>query len=58
MPEFLGGRFPHDGEKTLADCTPHVLRVLEHLGIDALIPIGGDDTLCYGGAPAPGGRAA
>ena len=29
------------------DCTPHVLRVLEHLGIDALIPIGGDDTLSF-----------
>ena len=35
------------GEKQLADCTPHVLRVLEHLGIDALIPIGGDDTLSF-----------
>jgi 6-phosphofructokinase 1 len=47
MPEFLQGRFPHVGEKQLADCTPHVLRVLEHLGIDALIPIGGDDTLSF-----------
>ena len=26
----------------------HALRVIEHLGIDALIPIGGDDTLSYG----------
>ena len=25
----------------------HVLRVIEHLGLDALIPIGGDDTLSY-----------
>jgi 6-phosphofructokinase 1 len=47
MPEFLQGRFPYVGEKQLADCTPHVLRVLEHLGIDALIPIGGDDTLSF-----------
>lgn len=47
MPEFLQGRFPYAGEKQLADCTPHVLRVLEHLGIDALIPIGGDDTLSF-----------
>ncbi len=30
------------------DCTPHVLRVLEALEIDALIPIGGDDTLSFG----------
>lgn len=30
------------------DFTPHVLRNLEHLGIETLIPIGGDDTLRYG----------
>ena len=29
------------------DCTRHVLRVLDHLGIEALIPIGGDDTLSF-----------
>ena len=29
------------------DCTRHVLRVLDHLGLDALIPIGGDDTLSF-----------
>ncbi len=29
------------------DCTRHVLRVLDKLGIEALIPIGGDDTLSY-----------
>lgn len=47
MPEFLKGRFEFKGEKKIADCTPHVLRVLEHLGIDTLVPIGGDDTLSY-----------
>lgn len=30
------------------DFTPHVLRVVDTLGIDVLIPIGGDDTLSYG----------
>ncbi len=30
------------------DFTPHVLRNLERLGIETLIPIGGDDTLSYG----------
>lgn len=30
-----------------ADFTPHVLRVLEHLKIDVLITIGGDDTQSY-----------
>jgi 6-phosphofructokinase 1 len=29
------------------DCTEHVLRVLNWLGIDALVPIGGDDTLAF-----------
>lgn len=30
------------------DYTDHVLKVIEHLGIDVLVPIGGDDTLSYG----------
>jgi 6-phosphofructokinase 1 len=30
------------------DLTPEVLKNLEWLGIDSLIPIGGDDTLSYG----------
>ena len=47
MPAFLKGRFTPTGEKQQADCTPHVLRVLEALEIDTLIPIGGDDTLSY-----------
>jgi 6-phosphofructokinase 1 len=29
------------------DHTPHVLKVLGRLGVDALIPIGGDDTLSF-----------
>lgn len=29
------------------DCTRHILKVLQHLAIDAIIPIGGDDTLSY-----------
>jgi ATP-dependent phosphofructokinase / diphosphate-dependent phosphofructokinase len=29
------------------DCTRHVLRVLDHLGLEALVPIGGDDTLSF-----------
>jgi 6-phosphofructokinase 1 len=29
------------------DCTPHVLAVIDRLGIDVLLPIGGDDTLSY-----------
>ncbi len=32
----------------IVDATRHALRVVEHLGIDALLPIGGDDTLSFG----------
>lgn len=47
MPAFLADKYPYaEGQKTV-DCTPHVLDVLHHLGIDTLIPIGGDDTLSY-----------
>ncbi|HFE65668.1 MAG TPA: phosphofructokinase, partial [Chloroflexi bacterium] len=51
VPDFL--RDPEHPEaeeedKSLRDFTPHVLRNLEYLGIDRLIPIGGDDTLSYG----------
>jgi ATP-dependent phosphofructokinase / diphosphate-dependent phosphofructokinase len=43
-PDFLkAGRVDDEAR----DHTPHVLKVLEHLGIDALIPIGGDDTLSF-----------
>jgi 6-phosphofructokinase 1 len=48
MPAHLAGRFAYDEGTGRADCTPHVLGVLEHLGIDTLVPIGGDDTLSYG----------
>ena len=34
--------------KEINDLTPEVLQNLEFLGIDYLIPIGGDDTLSYG----------
>ncbi len=45
VPAFLRDRFAGDGTH---DLTPHVIDVLAALGIDALIPIGGDDTLSYG----------
>ncbi len=47
IPAFLQG--PQDADdKSVRDFTPHVLRNLEFLGIDRLIPIGGDDTLSFG----------
>jgi ATP-dependent phosphofructokinase / diphosphate-dependent phosphofructokinase len=35
--------------KGTVDCTRHILRVLDHLGMEAIIPIGGDDTLSFAG---------
>lgn len=36
-----------DAEGTM-DYTDYVMKVIEHLGIDVLVPIGGDDTLSFG----------
>jgi 6-phosphofructokinase 1 len=44
VPAFLSGQANGDGP---FDFTGHVLRVIETLGIDALVAIGGDDTLSY-----------
>jgi 6-phosphofructokinase len=51
VPDFLRDPEHPDAEaedESLRDFTPHVMSNLEHLGIDVLIPIGGDDTLSYG----------
>jgi len=51
VPDFLRDPDHPEAEAaddSLRDFTPHVLKNLEHLGIDRLIPIGGDDTLSYG----------
>ncbi len=45
VPEFLKGEFK-EGETT-HDFTAHCIRGLQHLGVDAVIPIGGDDTLSF-----------
>ena len=51
VPEFLRDPEHPQAEaedQSLRDFTPHVIRNLEHLDVDVLIPIGGDDTLSYG----------
>ena len=51
VPDFLKDPEHPEAEaadKSTRDFTPHVLKNLEHLKIDRLIPIGGDDTLSYG----------
>ncbi len=45
LPPFLAGDFEGEGP---FDCTEHVLANIEALELDALVPIGGDDTLSYG----------
>ncbi len=51
VPVFLRDPEHLEAEKQdsrLRDFTPHVLKNLEFLKVDRLIPIGGDDTLSYG----------
>jgi len=43
VPSHLSGY-----NEKINDITKDVLRNLEHIGVDVLIPIGGDDTLSYG----------
>ncbi|CAN5501114.1 6-phosphofructokinase [soil metagenome] len=45
VPDFLAAQATGEGPH---DFTAHALKVLDHVGIDVLIPIGGDDTLSYG----------
>src|SRR6185369_16888494 len=47
LPPFLDGMFPKPEKDKKIDATSHILRVLEFLKLDALIAIGGDDTLSY-----------
>ena len=44
VPQHLQDKYSKD----INDLTPEVIKNLEFLGIDYLIPIGGDDTLSYG----------
>jgi ATP-dependent phosphofructokinase / diphosphate-dependent phosphofructokinase len=36
-----------EGAQGPVDHTPHILKILDRLGIDAMVPIGGDDTLSF-----------
>ncbi|HLA99763.1 MAG TPA: 6-phosphofructokinase, partial [Bacteroidota bacterium] len=47
LPEFLKAEYGGAGSGRMIDCTRHVMKVIDHLGIDALVAIGGDDTLSY-----------
>ncbi len=48
LPAFLRDTYGQsEAQANAADITPHILRVMQHLKIDGLIAIGGDDTLSY-----------
>lgn len=47
LPGFLAGSKNAVPNGELFNCTPHIMAVVEALEIDALIAIGGDDTLSY-----------
>jgi 6-phosphofructokinase len=47
VPEFLKGAGQGESDGPF-DFTTHCLAVIERLGLDWLVPIGGDDTLSYG----------
>ncbi len=44
VPEYLRDKYNNE----INDLTPEVLKNLDFLGVDYLVPIGGDDTLSYG----------
>ncbi len=49
IPEFLkdSSKGTFNAEKGTWDYTDHVLEVIDHLGINVMVTIGGDDTLSY-----------
>ncbi len=48
IPDFLKGKVPDSTFKPgTFDCTKHIMRVLDDLNIDVLIPIGGDGSLRF-----------
>lgn len=47
LPDHLKGAAPAPGERGTIDLTPIAVRTIERLGLDALVAIGGDDTLSF-----------
>jgi 6-phosphofructokinase 1 len=58
LPDFLRQRpdlMRSSATEGLIDCTPHVMRVIDWLGLDHLVVMGGDATLGYAGRLATEG---
>jgi 6-phosphofructokinase 1 len=47
VPAFVRGTDRAARDDGKVDCTAHAVRVIGHLGLDAIIPIGGEDTLSF-----------
>jgi 6-phosphofructokinase len=47
VPEHVRAEDRVNNAKGTIDCTKHAIRVLEAIGLEAIIPIGGDDTLSF-----------
>ena len=47
VPDFIRQEDREQTSKGTIDCTRHILRVLDALEMEAIIPIGGDDTLSF-----------
>jgi len=47
VPAYVRAEDRSPTDKGAVDCTNHILIVIEFLGLDAVIPIGGDDTLSF-----------
>jgi ATP-dependent phosphofructokinase / diphosphate-dependent phosphofructokinase len=47
VPQFISKKDREVADNGSVDCTRHILRVLDALNIEAIIPIGGDDTLSF-----------
>lgn len=47
LPEFFRPGASSPSDQAPVDCTAHVLRAIEHLQLDGVLAIGGDDTLSY-----------
>ena len=47
VPDFVRQEDRGQTSKGTVDCTKHILRMIEYLGLEAIIAIGGDDTLSF-----------
>ncbi|HEY3275448.1 MAG TPA: ATP-dependent 6-phosphofructokinase [Syntrophorhabdaceae bacterium] len=47
VPAFIPKNLLKEKPNGTTDCTPHILKVLDFLALDAIIAIGGDDTLSF-----------